>query len=128
MDVVEETAPLSRVNSPAADPVLVMREADPVGFPVPDCGATEMFTFTGVPCVICVVGLSVRVEVVGWKLTEPQLLTRFVTLTLPSPVARSYPAVVLNPESTPLASPAVFVTQLGVPVWQGVEIVPVVMS
>ena len=95
------TEPLLNVKPSKLVPVLVMRETSPLGVPLPVACATLTFTLTLEPCVKPEVGLKVRLVVVGVKVTLFQLFTRFVTLTEPSPVARSYAMVVLYPESTP---------------------------
>src|ERR1039458_4267327 len=55
-------------------------------------------------------------------------LTRLAAFTDPRPVARSYPAPALNPESTPIRSPGVLTTQFSVPAEHGMAIVPTVIS
>jgi hypothetical protein len=62
-------------------------------------GLTVTVKPTDCPCGIVdkvypVGGVRVSVVVVGVKLTEDHLFTKFAALTVPRPVARSYPGVV----------------------------------
>jgi hypothetical protein len=77
-------------------------ETSPVGVPVPGGVATTVIpTGTDDPCVILTGVLLFRVRVVVLDLVTAKfhLLTRFVTLTEPSPVASSYPVVARKPAS-----------------------------
>src|SRR5438552_4027352 len=71
-------------------------ETSPVGVPEPEDGVTSMVRLTAWPWVRVVGERLVSLVVVGLKLTEAHLLTRFAAFTEPSPVARSYPAVVVQ--------------------------------
>ena len=93
---------------------MAINETSPVGVPVPLCGATVMFTLTDWPCVM-VVGLRLKVVVVGLNVTVFQLFTRFVALTEPKPEAKSYP--------TPLEYGA-----FGYPASPGTSLLPTVTS
>ncbi len=85
-----ETVPFDSVNPSTPTPVLVSKEASPVGVPLPLPGATLIFTLTDWPCVIPLVGgPSVRVVAEERNVAVLHLVTRFFTFTEPSPVARS---------------------------------------
>jgi hypothetical protein len=70
-----------------------IKETGPFG--VPEEELTLIVTLTDWPCVM-VVGARVSVVTVGAKLTAVQFFTRLAILTEPRPVARSYPAVVVQ--------------------------------
>jgi hypothetical protein len=99
-----ETVPAVRVPNTVPEapgkPGWGARETSPVG--VPDPLVTEILKVTFWPWLraVSVAGkVEVIVEVVALKLvvTVPQFVTRFDTFTDPRPVARSYPAVVVQP-------------------------------
>src|SRR5580700_12223323 len=76
----------------------VKSSTKPVGVPVPEVGLTVPLTLTPSPCVMLTAAppLREKVVVVGRKAADVQLERRLPTLTEPSPVAKSKPAVVLN--------------------------------
>ncbi len=104
-----------------------------MGVPVPVLAATVTFTatFSAEPCLMPVVGESVRVVVVPMVDAVPHVVARLFTLTEPRPVAMSYPAVAVQASvvvwagstSTPLP-PLAAVLQLSEPPWQGTLLVP----
>src|SRR3954447_15751926 len=101
----------------------------PVGLaPDPDCDATEAVKLTGCPCVTVVGVTLLSVVADGSSVTELHFVTRLLTSTVPSPVARSYFEVALCPVRTPYECPETEVVQFGVPFAQGIAIVPEVMS
>ena len=65
---------------------------------MPMVGFTVPLTLMGVPCVSLTAAPPLREKamVVGRNAAEVQLVKRFATFTEPSPVAKSYPAVVLK--------------------------------
>src|SRR5579859_176761 len=107
------------------------RETVPVG--VPDPEVTWMVTLTGCPWVMGV-EIGANVVVVEEKLTKFQLLTRFAVFTEPSPLARSYPALVVQAGEEVLLGftripvwPDVAL-QFGVPPLHATELLPVTVS
>jgi hypothetical protein len=110
--LVEPVAlPLLRVKGPMPAVELTLglafdcriKEASPVGVPLPD--VTPMLKLTDCPWVSVVrvaggVADSKRVAAVVVK-SDFHLFTRFATLTVPNPVAKSYPAVVGNAAELP---------------------------
>ena len=114
-------------------------ETSPVGVPEPDVTVADRVT--DVPCGIgagVVLPLTFVLVDVGLNAPTavPQALARFATFTLPSPVAMSYPAVVVNAgvfvvpmvvNSTPFV-PLVVLLQLGEAPAHGTELLPFVTS
>ena len=107
----------------------------PVGVPVPEVFATIPVNVTLAPMVE-EVGPA-RVTVVPPKLGAPvaQLLSKLATFNVPSPVAKSYPAVALNAGVVPPAAvvrmpncPAVLLLQFGVPPTHATELLPLATS
>ena len=84
------TVPLLSVKKSMPAEVVLgppMSETSPVG--VPEDEVTSTVTLTAWPWVTVVGERLVSLVVVGLKLTEVHLLTRFAAFTEPSPVARS---------------------------------------
>src|SRR5580704_19306305 len=69
---------------------------DPVGVPVPLLAATAALTLAACPCTRLSGEIFVSVVAVCVIATEPHAFTRLHASIVPSPVARSYPAVVVH--------------------------------
>jgi len=88
-----------------------------------------------VPCGTGKTVLLVRVTVGVVRLTELQLFTKLVTFTEPSPVAKSYPVVLLNAGVAPPVAvammpncPEFVLLQFGLPPAHATELLPLVTS
>jgi hypothetical protein len=93
---VEESGKVSMIGPGTLVPWI--SSTKPVAIPG-DVDVTVPTTLTVAPCVIFTAAppFSVKVVVVGWNpVAEVQPVTRFATFNEPSPVAKSYPAVVLK--------------------------------
>src|ERR1051326_4518013 len=104
MSVLPDAAPLAKLNAATPRELLLgppTSEICPLGVPVPVCGFTEAVKFTACPCVSVVGVKLLRVVTEGASVTKLHFVTRLLASTDPSPVARSYPVVVLYPLSTP---------------------------
>ncbi len=77
---------------PCTEGKSVSKDTSPVGVPVPLLGVTPTVMLADAPWVK-VVGVKVRVVVVGLNVTVFQLFARLVTFTEPNPDARSYPTL-----------------------------------
>src|ERR1700694_1148203 len=141
MTLVMVTVPPESVESPIPPFTVVgaMSPTSPLGVPE-NVEVTVTFTVTAVPCVIGagdVVPFTVRLVVVAWKLptASGHCVARLVTLTEPSPVAKSYPVAVVHAgvvgeavlTRTPLV-PAVLLLQFGEFPTHGTELFPLVTS
>src|SRR2546422_598913 len=110
-----------------------LSETSPVG--VPEDEVTSTVTSVAWPWVRVVGERLVSLVVVGLKLTDVHLLTRLAAFTEPSPVARSYPAVVaqageavfFGSTRTP-KPPTTVLLQSGEPPWQATELFPLTTS
>ena len=115
------------------------KETSPVGVPEPEVTVAD--SVTDAPCVIgagVVLPLTVVLVVVALKVptAAPQPSCRFEIFTVPRPVAKSYPAVVVKAgvlvapivvKRTPFV-PAVVLLQFKELGAQGTELLPFVMS
>lgn len=133
------------VRDPAAIPpftdVDASKETSPVGITVPDVGDTVATEATEVPCVMLTVDIpplifSVVVVPLNAPTAVPHAVAKFATFTVPRPVAKSYPDVVLKAgvlvvptvvNSTPF-DPLVVLLQLGEFPAHGTELLPFVTS
>src|SRR6266851_1316123 len=131
--------PSDPLRLPGAGFGVATKATCPVGAPVAlEPADTLVLIVIGVPCAMPLIELTLlpftlalRVVVDWERLTEDQLFTRFCALTDPSPVAMSYPVVVIHASvveedgatKTPLLL-EVETLQLGVPPLQGTLFVP----
>ena len=102
--------------------------------PVAELGVTVPLTVTLWPTVVGA-GDKFKVVVDAVRLGAVHFASRFVTFTVPNPVAKSYPATALKAGVDPPAvvvrmpnCPAVLLLQFGLPPAQATELVPLVMS
>src|ERR1700719_3795480 len=109
-----------------------INETCPVGVPPAEATCTAKPAFA--PCAIVPLGEALMVVVEAVKPTPPQAAARLAMLTVPRPLAKSYPEAAVQAGTPALANTpywlaAVLVLlQFGEPPWQATEILPVTTS
>ena len=102
--VLMAEVPLLNVNGPIpvcdAPAGVAISETCPAGVPADAVTCTVKLALA--PCATVPLGEAVIAVVVAVSPTPPQALARLATFTVPSPVARSYPAVVFHAGFPPL--------------------------
>jgi hypothetical protein len=73
-----------------------LRSTTPLGFAVPELFVTEPVKVAPAPIVVGAVPTRTKLVLVPVRLGAAHFAIRFVTLTVPKPVARSYPVPALN--------------------------------